>query len=145
MGSPTIIALFARASEGTASHVGICEASSKITISKAPERGGRYCATVTGLISMQGATTRISSGISVNKFLTLKPRGLPFMLRWKVISSTASGPSVSLAGRREIRSARSFSRVSAENSSKRRAKPAAVSSCTLAENDESTTSAGMLV
>ena len=55
MGSPTTIALLALASEPTASAVGICDASSKITRSKSPFSAFKYCATVIGLISIHGA------------------------------------------------------------------------------------------
>ena len=112
MGSPTIIALFARASEGTASHVGIWEASSKMTMSNRLGSGGRYCDTVEGLIKRQGATTFNSSGKSVKSKRRLKPRILPFTWRLKAISSSASGPSVCDEGRRAMRSWRMRVRVS---------------------------------
>ena len=75
----------------------------------------------------------------------MSERILPFILRLNAMSSSASGPSVSSAGRREIRFARIFSRVRRENSSSCRVKLPAFASCTLAEKVASTSSAGIFV
>ena len=73
LGSPTITALFALDSEGTASHVGICDASSNMTMSNISGEGCRYCDTVKGLISRQGAHTFKISGISAKSVRRLIP------------------------------------------------------------------------
>ena len=59
-----------------ASDVGICDASSKMTMSNMALSACKYWETVIGLISIQGATTRKSSGISSNSFLSPMPRRL---------------------------------------------------------------------
>ena len=143
LGSPTIIALLALASEGTASHVGSCEASSKITISNRSAAAGRYCDTVNGDISIHGATTFKSSGISPNRLRKFSPRKFPLVCLRKDISSKVSAPSVSSPGNLEIRSWRILSRVSLVNSSKICEKLLAVSSRTVAESPERRGSAGM--
>ena len=62
-GSPTMIVCRARAIAPTASHVVICEASSKITTSNSAWFGGKYWAIESGDISMQGASFGKACGI----------------------------------------------------------------------------------
>ena len=49
-----------------ASHGGICEASSKMTVSNPFSVGSRYCATLKGLINTQGFMLRKNVGMTVN-------------------------------------------------------------------------------
>lgn len=59
-----MIACLPRAIAPIASQVVICDASSKMTTSKAACPAGRYCATESGDISTQGANLVKASGIS---------------------------------------------------------------------------------
>ncbi len=65
-GSPTIIVSVPRAIAPTASQVGICDASSKITRSNGGKLASRYWATEIGLISRQGFSRINRFGVLLN-------------------------------------------------------------------------------
>ena len=73
MGSPTTTRLLPLAIAPTASLVGICDASSKMTMSNMPASALRYCATLIGLMSMHGHICGRRSGIFEKRVLSDMP------------------------------------------------------------------------
>ena len=140
-----MIAFLPLAIEQIASAVGICDASSKMTKSNKPFSAFKYCDTVIGLINIQGASVRISAGVSSNNRLSPIPRRLVFTKRWKLAISKASALSVVSVGKREISFARICSLVSFANSSIKLRRLSTFSSDTAAENLARTGSSGTLV
>ena len=73
-GSPTTISDLPRAMAPTASHVGICEASSNTTRSNLSLARLRYCATLIGLISIHGQRRGNNVGIFTKRSRMDSPR-----------------------------------------------------------------------
>ena len=95
LGSPTQTSALPRAMAPTASEVGICEASSKMTRSNFSLFMSRYWATESGDISMQGQSLGSRVGIWSMILRTLEPRPPFEMLRFRMpISELATAASV---------------------------------------------------
>ena len=105
-GSPTTTHCFALAITPIASQTGICDASSKTTMSNAAS-GGRYCATERGLIRKQGLRRPTMPRASARMRRTGFWRAFLAHSRRMTPSSHPSGQSPSLpCGRKEARRAR---------------------------------------
>ena len=79
--SPTITVPSPRDIAATASHVGIWDASSKMTRSNCGQSGPRYCETESGLISIAGHILEIRSGMVSNNLRIETPRQ-PFRMHF---------------------------------------------------------------
>ena len=100
-GSPTTTSALPRATAPTASLVGICEASSKITISNFSRATSTYCATDMGLISIHGQSLGSKVGmLSIIERMEL-PRPPFIMLRLRIPSSEVAMAASSVVGTRD--------------------------------------------
>ena len=139
LGSPTMTTCLARAMAPMASQTGICEASSKMTMSKLLVSALRYWAMDSGLISRQGVRRSTAEGICSSswrsgrcwRFLVISRRRMPHsLLRWML----------SADGRPAHSRARIHWRVTEVNSSSSARKSAMRRSCSAETKRLSTSS-----